>query len=467
MRVSKSSDNGLVLTADGSRIRSVGLFGAVSFVVGSMLGIGIFIVPPEVAGLTPNLGFFFGVWAFGGLVALAGADCFAELGSAYPRAGGDFAFQRQAFGSSVAFATGCVLFIGVFGGSIAAVAVPLWNFQISALLGQDLTKLQFELGWFTLNASQIGAVFLVAFITFINTTRARNWSAFQVFLTTIPVLILTALAIYILTATEPVLVPDPVQATVPWSDLTAAYLGVYFAYSGWNAVIYIAGEVKKPGRVIPRALVGGTLLVTVLYALICCSFVHVLGLTGLSGAGEAGTHVAQKLGHAYGANIVAVLVASALLASLNATISGGARIAYAMAKDGALWSKLAEGETDGVPKNALWAQAFWAMALILTGSFEQLIQLTGLAMLITGSLTVVALIKLRRDEPDTPRPYRSFCYPLMPAFYLCVNVGVIAFKLVEAFEGKQGSLYPIIGVFILGLAFLIHLSWRRLRHVPA
>ena len=107
------------------------------------------------------------------------------------------------------------------------------------------------------------------------------------------------------------------------------------------------------------------------------------------------------------------------------------------------------------------------MALILTGSFEQLIQLTGLAMLITGSLTVVALIKLRRDEPDTPRPYRSFCYPLMPAFYLCVNVGVIAFKLVEAFEGKQGSLYPIIGVFILGLAFLIHLSWRRLRHVPA
>ncbi len=447
--------------------RSVGMFGALSFVVGSMLGIGIFIIPPEIAGLTQNLSVFFGVWLFGGIVALAGADCFAELGSAYPKAGGDFAFQRQAFGSSVAFATGCVLFVGVFGGSIAAVAVPLWNFQISALVGTDLTKTAVDLGFISISGSQVGAIFLVLFITLLNTTRARNWSAVQVFLTTIPVVVLSGLALYILTTTEPAIVVEQVKPNVPWSDLTAAYLGVYFAYSGWNAVIYIAGEVKNPGRTVPRALVGGTLFVTVLYGLICCSFIHVLGLSGLSSAGEAGTRVAQELAHPYGASIVALLVACALLASLNATISGGARIAYAMAKDGVFWSKLADGERDGVPKNALWAQAIWAMGLILTGSFEQLIQLTGLAMLITGSLTVIALIKLRSDDPDRYRPYRSFCYPLMPILYLTINLGVIGFKLFEAFEGKQGSWYPVVGLIILALAYFLHFGWRRLRHVHA
>ena len=163
-------------------------------------------------------------------------------------------------------------------------------------------------------------------------------------------------------------------------------------------------------------------------------------MTGLAKAGEAGTAVATRLDSEYGAVIAGTLIALALLASLNATIMGGARIAFAMAQAEVAWSGFGRvSQQSHQPVTALWIQAFWVIVLIFSGTFSELIQ-TSIAMLVTGSLTVLALFKLRISDPDRPRPYRSFCYPLLPIIYLAGSLGVIAYKCVEAVTG-QGSGY--------------------------
>ena len=305
---------------------------------------------------------------------------------------------------------------------------------------------------------------MVIALTLINSTRARNWARLQIILTVIPLVTLTLLAFFVIGTDHalPAAAPVAPGAGVTLSGLVSAYVGIYFAYSGWNAIIYLAGEVKNPEKTIPASLIGGTVLVTLLYLLLCWSFVLALGMDGLAGAGEAGSAVAHRVNPVYGRGIVGVLIACALLASLNASIMGGARIAYAMSRAGVVWSKFAEvNPVNHQPVNALRFQALWVILLIFSGTFHDLVQLTGLAMLVTGTLTVLALFKLRQTEPQRERPYRSIRYPLFPSLYIVANLSVIAFKIVEAAQFDSTQWFPLLGVFIFCAAFAGHLGWRR------
>ncbi len=461
-------------TDDTSRV--IGGLGATAIVAGSMLGIGIFLAPPIVARNLPDIAPYFGIWVFAALAAVAGAVAMAELGAMMPQAGGDYVFQRRAFNPSVAFASGWVLFGAIFTGSVAALAVPICQYQLPTLMqpivaafggpaeGWDWSA-PLLVPW--LNGTRLVAIALVLGFTLLNALNTKLSALAQTLMTLIPMAVLTAFAGYaVFLGAAPVVEAAPAtETTIDAGSWARAYLPVYFAFAGWNAIVYVAGDVSSPSRNIPRSLIGGTVVVTLLYLLLCWAFLEVLGFGGLATSFEAGTASAAALGGVPAKLIITSLIGIALLASLNATVLQGGRVAYAMAKGGALWRGFASTNDSGVPGRALWFQAGWACLLILTGTFEEILELVSIAMLICGSLTVAALFVLRRREPDAERPYRALGYPLLPAFYLFSSAAVIALVAWETFgqDDLVARVFPLIGVGIMVLALVGHFVWTQFR----
>jgi APA family basic amino acid/polyamine antiporter len=440
--------------------RVIGGLGGFAIVAGSMLGIGIFLSPSIVAAHAGSPAVFLAVWALGGLTALAGAVACAELGTMMPRAGGDYVFQYEAYGPSLAFASGWVLFAAIFCGSIATMSVGICQYQLAHLTGLDLSAELLTLPWGTgLSGAHVAALILVPLVTGLNALGAQPSARTQIVLTLLPTASLAAMAGYGVVAggAPDARVASEVSTDATLHGLVVAYMSVYFAYSGWINVIYVAGEVREPNRNIPRALIGGTLVITALYLALCWGFLRVLGLDGIRDAGEVGTATAGALGGPVGRLVVTFLIAAALLASINATVLGGARVAYAMALRGAIWPTLgAVGREHHVPHRALWLQAAVSMGLILSGRFEQLLSMVSLAMVLTGMLTVGSVFVLRRRRAELPRPYRATWYPLLPGIYVISSVVVLVVMARQALSNAPGAWYPLLGLAILAVAFLGH-----------
>ena len=235
-----------------------------------------------------------------------------------------------------------------------------------------------------------------------------------------------------------------------WSALALAFLPVYFAYSGWNAAIFIGGEIKDPGRNLPRALVGGTIVVTVLYLILCVGFLSVFSMGALANTGEAGTAAARAMFGTVGVFVVTTLILLALLGSINGTVLTGSRIAFAMAKYGHCLPAAGKLHKNyRTPVVALWMQAGWALLLIFTQRFDQLLKYASAAMLMTGTLTVMAVIVLRRKMPKQERPYKTWGYPVTPLLY----AGSSVCALVILGSKLDPSVFLGAAWFILALLF--------------
>jgi basic amino acid/polyamine antiporter, APA family len=439
---------------DDDRSFRMGALPAMALVAGSMLGIGIFIAPPVVAAQLSAPGGFLLMWLVGGLSALFGALAVAELGAMLPRAGGDYPYLRRAYGPGFAFAAGWLQLLAIFPGSLATMAVGTASFQFPMVLG-DLFDLPVRMG-VPLSPEMFWAVTIVLSLTALNHVGVVISGRVQVLLTGIPVVILVVASIAVLVtrgldggawAAE----AGSRMTLPPVSALALAFLPVYFAYSGWNAAIYVGGEIRDPGRNLPRALVGGTLGVTVLYLLLCVGFLAVFEMGDLANTGEAGTAAARALFGGLGEFIVTTLIVLAMLGSINGSVLTGSRVAYAMARGGHCIR--AAGRLHSryrSPVVALWLQAAWSLVLIGTQRFEQLMNYTSSAMLITGTLTVLSVMVLRRKLPDLARPYRTWGYPVTPLLYAGSSVVV----LVILARDLDPSVFLGAGWFVL--AWLVH-----------
>jgi len=232
---------------------------------------------------------------------LGGALAFAELATRFPTAGGDYVYLREAFGPSAAFATGWGLCAAVFAGSVAAVSVALCRFQLSVLFGLPMDVPAFELPLLgAIGGDRVLAIAIVLVLTELNVRGIRLSAMLQNATTVVPAIILAVMAIICLVLAATGSLPAgqaPTAAAPPLTmrSLVRAYLLAYFAYSGWNAVVYVAGEVRQPERNLPLALLGGTTAITLLYLLICGGFMVALGMGGLASAGEAGSATAAAL----------------------------------------------------------------------------------------------------------------------------------------------------------------------------
>lgn len=428
----------------------LGPVAAMSLVAGSMLGIGIFIAPPAVAVHVQGPGAFLLVWLLGGVSALCGALAVAELGAMMPRAGGDYPYLRRAYGPGLAFAAGWLQLLAVFPGSLAAMAVGTAAFQLPIILG-DWYLWPTQLG---LEPTTAWAAGIIITLTGVNHLGLLFSGRLQVIVTIAPVLMLLVGTVGVMLhqgTHAGALATAGTNLTVPTiSAVAAAFLPVYFAFSGWNAAIFVGAEIDQPGRNVPRALVGGTLTVTLLYLALCLGFLSVFTMAALANTGEAGTAAARLLFGRFGEIAVTVSILLAMLGSLNGTIMTGSRIAFAMAKDGhCIAPAAATSRRFGTPAVALWMQAGWALLLVFTHGFEALMNYASAAMLITGTLTVVAVFVLRRKLPNLPRPYRTWGYPVTPALYVLSSVGVPG---VLAHKGDV-SVFAGVGWFVLALGF--------------
>jgi basic amino acid/polyamine antiporter, APA family len=439
----------------------LGPWAAAAVVAGSILGVGIFIGPPQMATVLRSELAFVALWVLGGLVALCGALSLAELGAAMPRSGGDYPYLAELYPRGVGFAAGWLEITAVFPGSLATIAVALATYQLPVLLGPAY-DISFAVGGHTVPANVLWAALLVVALAACNQLGLRVSGRLQIAVVSLPMAALVVAGALVLSGTLDA--PPPVPA-VPSSSagplayaLAAAFLPVYFAFSGWYGALYVGAEVVRPARTLPLALVGGTLAVLLLYLLLDAVFLRTLGLRGLAGVGEAGTATARAVLGGRGSFVMAALIAVAVLGTLNGTMLSGSRIAASMAARGDFprFAAKASART-GTPSAALWIQTGWTLALVGIGEAETLLDYTVGAMLLSGILMVLAVIILRLRSPDLARPFRVPFYPLPPIFFVAANAAVL---VVLAIKGTMSVAVPFAW---FALALLVHRIFRRRR----
>ncbi len=440
---------------DGALPHRLDLRGSIGVVTGSMVGVGIFLAPPEMARQLGSPGPFFAVWILTAAAALIGASVYGALGAARPRSGGDVVYQREAFGPGVAFATGQLQLFGVFCGSAAVIAAAMGQYQLSATLGVDLSVTGLTLpGGHLLPASRIIGAAVILGLTAVHAGGLHLADRVQRLLAWFPVAALALLSLGAVGAAAVGALPAPAPAPPPaWdaSALVGAWLAAHFAWSGWNAVVYVAAEVDDPARTLPTAMRRGTLLVAGLYLLINLAFVAGLGMAGLAGAGEAGTALAERLGGPGAGRAMNALIGVGLLGTVHATLLGGARVARELALHGDLPRGIGALDGRGTPLAALGLQGAVAAALVLTNSADALLSSVALAMVGVGGLSAAAALRL-------PLGLRPGVRALAVA-HLGIGLLVLGVELRAAL--LHGEALPLAGVAAWsGLALIGHLRKR-------
>jgi APA family basic amino acid/polyamine antiporter len=434
----------------------IGWFGASMIIVGSMIGSGIFFVPSVMAqdSLTP--GVLIGLWVFGGLFTLLGALCYGELAAMIPHAGGQYVYLREAFNPLIGFLYGWTLFLVIQSGFNAAVSigfakalnafVPAVSEQ-TVLLHLPLADLFPEFGAnlpnflraFTVNTAQLVACGVIIVLTGINMLGVREGALVQNVLTVLKVLGLGALIVaglsHLGSATDhfqPVLPGPNVWQPVVLGGLAVALSQALFAYDAWNTATFVAEEVENPHINLPRALFFGTGAVIVIYVLTVVAYMVAVPFGQMAAVRE--NRIAEAAAIAWFGDIGVKLIVIAILIStfgcVNGLILSGARVAYAMAREGLFFRSCASlHAVRKTPIVALIFQGVWSCLLTLTGSYGQLLTYTSFASVLFGALTVIGLYRLRALQPDRPRPYRCWGYPVTPALYLLIAVPFLVFVI--------------------------------------
>ena len=479
-------------------VRALTLTDATMLVAGSMIGSGIFIVSADIARTLQSPALLLLAWVLTGVITLLGALAYGELAAMYPKAGGQYVFLREAMGPLMGFLYGWTLFVVIQTGTIAAVAVAFGRFL--GVLVPSIGPERF--GWFpqadvcaawlgcrdpATQAIQLGltpqrlvGLLSIWLLTFVNLRGVREGKAVQ---TTLTVVKTGALALLILLGltlgrnptalaanfSAGQFAPD-VSFAAPFAIVFgSALVGSLFSSDAWNNVTFAAAEVQNPRRNLPLALVLGTGLVTVLYVLANLSYLNVLPLEGTAGAAtvlergimqatqdRVGTAVAEVIFGGGAGAIMAVAILVSTFGCNNGLILAGARVYWAMARDGLFFRRAGTLNGNGVPAFALYAQAIWTTLLCLTGTYGQLLDYVIFAALLFYALTTVGLFVLRRTRPDAERPYRAIGYPVLPALYVLLSAGVAVILLLAEKTRTQA----VSGLLLVLLGIPVYLLWR-------
>jgi len=421
--------------------RDFGLSTATYVVIASMVGTGILVSPGYMMASLNNYTVIFGLWILGGLLALCGALCVAELAAALPRAGGEYVYLREAYGPMPAFLCGWTSF---FLGFSAPLAVAGYIAALYLLTPFGLIK---ETG----HLVQITAAVIIITITLPNLIGHRQ-SAWTQNLTTILKLgLFVALVVLAFLFGEGQLshfAQGQAMREVKLSTAATQLFYVMFAYSGWNAASYIAGEVKNPGRILPRSLLLGTGLVIILYLALNLVFAYAvpLGDVGFGNAEQVPQLAVERLFGTKASNVFSIAIGLTFLATVSAFVITGPRIYYAMARDGLFLFPSISGritEKGQVPIYSMIAQSICAIIILFVTDFKDLYQFAAVGLSIFAMLFIAAVYVLRWRRPDMERPFRLPGYPVVPAIFM----SVILFMTVFAFkQWWKPSVYSIGGI---------------------
>ncbi len=443
-------------------LKRMGLFDAAALVIGAVIGSGIFLTSGLIAEYLPYSGLIILAWLAGGIVTILGALCYGELGSMFPRAGGAYVYLKEAFGLAPAFLYGWTFFIIIGAAGIAAIAMGFSEYFVSLVPAFGAEKSSFGL-----KGNQIVAVAALAAMTAFNSTSLRNSTRGQ---TTLTILRIAALAGLIVAGIVYGVksggrnLGRAFPSAGDWPSLTAwgaALMTALWAFDGWYSVSCAAEEIRNPRRNIPRALVLGTSFVLFLYMAVNFVYGIALPMPRLKGTVRVGEAAVGVLAGPSLAPVFTAVVALTIFGCLAANIFYCARVPYAMARDGLFFRSLGRLHPQKhVPVRALWAQAAVAVALILTGTFQKLVDYVLFGLVFFFAATGAALIRLRRKSPAVERPYRVRPYPLVPALFAAVNAAIFIALAVE--QPEQAG----IAAALMLSGVPAYLIWKKRRLVP-
>ncbi|WNM60063.1 APC family permease [Candidatus Nitrospira allomarina] len=408
-------------------VHRISMFTATCVLVSNVVGTGVFTTTGFMARDIGDPWLILLVWGAGALLALTGAMCYSELGAAFPFVGGDYVYLREAYHPFFAFLSGWASFTVGFGAAIAAGAMGFASYVVQLIPYEPAST-------FLIKGFALG---LIWSLTAVHVAGVGPGGLLQQLFTVLKVGAILLLIVGAFTVGhgdwEHLVVP-PRKPDVGLGTLVVSFIFVTYAYSGWNAAGYIAGEILNPTRSIPRTMIGGTLLVGTVYVVLNVVYFYALPIQAL--AAPPLMPVAEKVavgmfGQA-AAEFVTIMLCISIAGAVSAMIWTGPRVYYAMARDGFLPAFFSDTEHHhGTPVRSIVLQSLWVTVLVLLGTFEQLVIYSGMVITAFTALTVGAVIILRQRRPQLVRPYRVPFYPVLPVGYILVAGVIMLFLSVE------------------------------------
>ncbi|MGH7704068.1 MAG: APC family permease [Gemmatimonadales bacterium] len=417
----------------GRLLQVLGVAFGLAIVIGNTIGVGILRTPGDIATRLPSVPWFLGVWVAGGVYALLGALTLAELGVAIPQSGGQYVFARRALGEYAGFAVGW----GDWISSCAAGAL------VTVTLGEYSDVLVPAVHG---HAAKV-AIGVMLLLTAIQARGIRAGDLTQQITTLLKMLVLLGLAGVCLVfapgtpAASAATASTPAPVWLPgFGALVLACQGVIYTYDGWNGLLYFGGEVKNPGRDIPRSMAGGVLGVIAVYLLLNIAFLRVLPLSSMAGETLVAAAAAKAIFGPNGDTVVRGVILLSLLSGANAILLIGSRLPYALSRDGLLSPVMGRVNQGGTPVPSLLASTAATIVLIVSGTFNQILALAAFFYVVLYTVSFVAVFILRRREPDLPRPYRAIGYPWITGFLMLGSLGFLVGSLLS---DTRNSLFSI------------------------
>jgi basic amino acid/polyamine antiporter, APA family len=415
---------------------------AVMIVVGNVIGVGIFTTTGFIAGYIPDASLIMAVWAVGGMLTLFGALTYGELGGAFPRAGGDYIYLKEAYGPLAGFLVGWVGFFIINPGSMAALALGLIEYLVPLIAG-DMTELSPAIG-------KIIAILVILIFTCINyisvgwASRAQNLlSGFNL------------LTIAIIVSAGFILGSGNWEnfsyrsETSSFGDLFGpAMVSVFFTYSGWFVSAYVASEMKNPQRSLPFSLIISAVIITIIYIIMNIFYIYALPIPQMDGVVDIARRASESLLGNRASVLFSVMIIFAVLGSLNSVTLTAPRIYYAMANDGLFPKKLGKVHPRfRTPHYSIGIQAVIACLMVLVGNFYQLLSYTVFFMLITCIATAIGVFVLRFRKPNLARPYKVWGYPFTTFIFIMAYTWIaVRVFLYNPHNALIGILIVLIGI---------------------
>lgn len=458
------SDNPVVSNSSFKPVLTV--WDGTMIVAGSMIGSAIFIVSADIARNVGSAGWLIAVWMITGFMTITASVSYGELSGMFPKAGGQYIYLKEAYNPLVAFLYGWSLFMVIQTGTIAAVGVGFSKFMAYLAPGVDEALVLFSLGNLKISPGQVMAILIIVFLTYVNTRGLEGGKIIQNTFTVAKILSLLGLTLVGWLLMKPEVWNanwvegwklHPITATgdgeytlvAGLGAIAAAMVGSIFSSDGWNSVTFIGGEMKNPGRNIGLSLLLGTAIVSLIYVACNLMFIMMLPMREIAFAGKDRVAVAAAdvMFGGVGSVIISVMLMVSAFGCCNGYILSGARVYFAMAKDGVFFQRAGNLNRFSVPQAALWVQCAVACAWCLSGKYGELLDMVSFVVVLFYVLTIAGIFILRRTHPEHPRPYRAFGYPVLPIAYILM--GAAFCLLLIAYKPKftwPGLLIVLVGI---------------------
>lgn len=444
--------------------RVLGLWSAVSIVIGTVIGSGVFLVPSAMIHFVGSVRVLFAVWIVAGLLSLFGALTYAELAAAMPEAGGEYVYLSAAYGPFWGYLYGWTQFWVAKSGSIATLAAGFYTYLTAffPVLGISIFVAPLHIGpggsLLEIHYGQLVAIAVILILAAVNYVGVRSGGNVQIFVTIVKMTLIAGIIVVGILFGKGDFghFGSAVVGVGGVAGFFAAMVSALWAYDGWNNVSMVSSEIRNPQRNLPRSLIVGTAAVIVTYLLMNVAYFYVLSPAQV---GASHRVAADMMSHIYGraaAAAVTVAVLISIFAALNGSILAGSRVPYAMARDGLFFRTAAFVHPKfKTPGHSMLLLCLWSSVVVLSGWYDDLYNFVIFGSWILYLMTAVSLFVLRKKRPDLSRPYRVIGYPFVPVLFVCVA----AFLLVSTLQTRPRE--SLMGLGLMALSVPFYFYWKR------